>query len=140
MSYASVADMVARFGDKELIAITDRDYTGQIDEAVLGAALETAGAEIDGYLGGRYTLPLSPVPRILAGYACDIARYRLVGAEAMETEPIRLRYRDAIKFLEQVAAGKITLGGMPDGSVATPGNTVNFISGGKVFGRDGGAW
>ena len=139
MSYATRADLIARFGEREVMTMTDRSLTGQIDEAVLDAALAAADAEIDGYLGGRYPLPLPAVPRILTGYACDIARYRMVGADAFETEPIRQRYRDAIKFLEQVAAGKITLGGMPDGSVAKPGNTIAFVPGSKVFGRDGGA-
>ena len=31
MAYASVADMVARFGDLDVIELTDRSHSGQID-------------------------------------------------------------------------------------------------------------
>lgn len=140
MSYATRDDMVARFGHREVMMLTDRDLTGDIDDTVLFDALAAASSEIDGYLGGRYRLPLNPAPNVLTVYACDIARYRLCGAESPETELILRRYELAIKFLERVAKGDITLGGMPDGGVATPGNTVSFVTGGKVFSRDGGAW
>ncbi|MFB9160500.1 gp436 family protein, partial [Chromobacterium violaceum] len=100
--------------------LTDREYTGQIDDMLLADALASANVEIDGYIGGRYPLPLALPPKILTGYACDIARYRLCGSGTQLTEDIRDRYRDAVRFLELVAAGKVTLGGMPDGGVAAP--------------------
>lgn len=141
MTYATPADLINRFGEKEAIALTDRAFTGLVDEAVLAEALDQAGAEIDGYLGGRYVLPLSPVPRILTGYCCDIARYRLCGTGGVvTTDEIRDRYKDAIRFLELAAAGKVSLGGMPGGETAPTGNGVVFAPGSKVFGRDGGAY
>ncbi|WP_024302226.1 gp436 family protein [Pseudogulbenkiania sp. MAI-1] len=138
--YATRDDMVKRFGEKEVIALTDRDYTGQIDDTVLSEALADAGVEIDGYIGGRYPLPLAQPPKILTGYACDIARYRLCGSSTQLTEDIRDRYRDAVKFLELAANGKVTLGGMPGGGPAPTDNTVQFASGSRVFARDGGAF
>lgn len=141
MTYATSADLINRFGEKEAIALTDRAYVGVVDQAVLAGALEWATAEIDGYLGGRYTLPLAPVPRILTGYACDIARHQLCGTGGVVvTEEIRNRYQDAIKFLRLAAEGKVSLGGMPTGETApTSSNAVVFNPGSKVFGRDGGA-
>lgn len=138
--YATRDDMVKRFGEKEAIALTDRDYTGQIDDTVLSEALADAGVEIDGYIGGRYPLPLAQPPKILTGYACDIARYRLCGSGTQLTEDIRDRYRDAVKFLELAANGKVTLGGMPGGGPAPVDNTVQFATGSRVFARDGGAF
>lgn len=138
--YATLTDMVARFGEREVIALTDRDMASVIDETVLGEALATASTEIDGYIGGRYPLPFGEPPRVLAGYACDIARYRLCGSATLLTDDIRDRYRDAVKFLELVAAGKVTLGGMPAGGVAQPTLTVQFHNGGRVFGRESGAY
>ncbi|GHD63854.1 gp436 family protein [Jeongeupia chitinilytica] len=138
--YAARDDMVTRFGAQEVIALTDRDNTGQIDDAVLAGALATAGDEIDGYLAGRYPLPFAQSPKILTGYACDIARYRLCGSGALLTDDIRERYRDAVKFLELAANGKVSLGGMPGGGPAPTGNTVQFASGSRVFARDGGAY
>ncbi|WP_114294430.1 phage protein Gp36 family protein, partial [Chromobacterium violaceum] len=37
--YATRADMQQRIGEKELIALTDREYTGQIDDMLLADAL-----------------------------------------------------------------------------------------------------
>lgn len=140
--YATQAEMIARFGQKEVVALTDRDFTGVIDESVLTSALEMSGYEIDGYLGGRYTVPMPNPPQILIGFACDIARYRLCGTGGVQvTDEIRDRYKDAIRFLEHVAAGRVTLGGLPEGTA--PSNQVRFVSGDKSFGRDstrGGAY
>lgn len=136
MSYASQADMVTRFGEREVIALTDRGHAGQIDATVLAGGLAEAAAEIDAHLAGRYATPLNPVPSLLVGIACDIARYRLCGADVVTTDEIRNRYRDAIKLLEKVGAGHLSLGGLPSGEVAQPSNTIQFVSGGKVFGRE----
>src|SRR5574341_1516172 len=105
MGYAVKQDMIDRFGDVELKQLTDR--TGAIDtidDTVLGKALADADAEINGYLAGRYTLPLASTPLILVGMACDIARFRLYKPQA--TEEVRQRYEDAIKYLTKVAEGK----------------------------------
>lgn len=107
--YGSIQALIDRFGERELIQISDR--TGQadgVDDAVANRALEDAGAEIDGYLAGRYTLPLSTVPRVLVNVACDIARYRLYDDRV--TEAVQKRYEDAIKFLTLVSTGKVGLG------------------------------
>lgn len=109
MTYAVKQDMIDRFSDTELMQLTDR--TGAIDaidDNVLGKALADADAEIDGYLMGRYALPLASTPKILVGMACDIARYKLY--EDRATEHVRTRYEDAIKYLKELALGRISLG------------------------------
>jgi phage gp36-like protein len=136
MSYASKANMIVRFGEGEVIALTDRANLGTIDDAVLAGALAEADAEIDPYLAPRHKLPLASVPKILSGYACDIARYRLCGADVTETDSVRNRYKDAVRFLESVAAGRIGLGLDAANNVAPPANTVQFSApGGRVFDR-----
>jgi len=102
--------MVDRFGEREVIALTDRDNTGVIDSAVLSQGLASASDEIDTYLAGRYTLPLASTPLIVRDFACDVARYRLCSAEVTETEEVRNRYKDAIKFFDKVSTGQISLG------------------------------
>lgn len=136
MSYATKTNMLARFGEPEVIALTDRTNLGVVDDTVLAGALAEADAEIDPYLAPRHVLPLASVPKILTGFACDIARYRLCGAGVTETDEIRNRYKDAIRFLEQAAAGKIGLGLDAANNVAAPANTVQFSApGGRVFDR-----
>lgn len=136
MSYATKANMISAFGEDEVIALTDRSNAFVIDDAVLAAALAEADAEIDPYLAGHYVLPPASVPAVLVGKACDITRYRLSGAGVTETDIVRMRYTDAIKFLDKVAAGKLplaldALGGVP---VATGG--VKFSGGVRTFDRN----
>ncbi|WP_410499703.1 gp436 family protein [Chitinibacter sp. S2-10] len=136
MTYATADDMVKRFGEREVIALTDRSFANAIDADVLAGALNEANAEIDAHLASRYSVPLSPVPSLLVGVACDIARYRLCGASVVTSDEIRNRYKDATKLLEKVGSGLLSLGGMPSGEVVQPTNTIQFVGGGKVFGRD----
>lgn len=139
MPYATRQDMIDRFSEVELVQLTDRGNVraDRIVDAVLNRALDDASAEIDGYLAGRYTLPLSPVPANLALICCDIARYRLQHNEAAEA--VRERYAAAIKFLTKVATGEIQLGatalGQPPASAA---QGVVFNTGQKAFGRENG--
>ncbi|ASG44414.1 DUF1320 family protein [Citrobacter freundii] len=134
--YATRDDMVKAFGERECIAITDRDLTGMIDDDVMSAALSQASAEIDGYLCGRYPVPWSDEPRVLVGKCCNITRYLLCGADTQMTQEIRERYEDTIRFLERVAKGDISLGLTGSGAVVRSSSGARVVSGGRVFGRD----
>jgi phage gp36-like protein len=134
--YATVDTLIARFGQREMIELSDRDGAGMINPAVLADALDDAASEIDAYLAGRYALPLEPAPKMLAGLCCDITRYRLCGGETVMTEAIHDRYRAAVNFLKLVAKGEITLGVTPTGAVTEPDNSIQFVTGTRVFGRD----
>lgn len=116
MSYATQANLITRYGERELIELTDRAGADGIDAATVAKALADADAEIDGYVAAKYTLPLDPVPAVLERIACEIARYYLY--EDRVTEQVRRRYEDARKFLQGVAAGSVALG--VDASGAAP--------------------
>lgn len=116
MAYATAQDLIDRYGEDELVHITDRLGSGQIDAAAVSGALADAEAIIDGYLAGRYPLPLASVPSNMVLLACTLARYQLWANRA--SEEIRKRYEDAIRYLERVASGSILLkmdaSGLPD--------------------------
>lgn len=131
MGYAATADLIARYGEEELIQLTDRLGDGVLDATVISQALADADALIDGHLAGRYTLPLSPVPAILVGYACDLARERLYKDAAPEI--IVKRADDARKFLALAGQGKISLGPQPE---PTADGVIQFTAGQKVFARE----
>lgn len=134
--YATADQLVEKFGQREAIELSDRDNTGEVDSTVLGDALDDASSEIDAYLAGRYNVPLNPAPKLLTMLCCDIARYRLCGGEVRMTEEIEKRYKAAIDFLKLVAAGTVMLGTSSTGEpVAQPESTIEFASGGRVFGR-----
>jgi phage gp36-like protein len=135
MSYATKQDMIDRFKELELIQLTNEvvEPATVIDDTVLGRVLADADAEIDGYLVGRYALPLATVPPVLTPLACDLARYRLYDDRA--TEQVTKRYDDAVKMLRLIAKGDVSLG--PNGSTPAPqvgGPTV--VANDRVFSAD----
>jgi phage gp36-like protein len=136
MPYATQSDMISEFGEREVIALTDRDNTGLLDAALLDDRLEKASGEIDSYLVGRYSIPLSAVSPLITTYCCDIARYRLSGAQVAEVEAVRNRYKDAIRFLEAVRDGKIDLGAAVAAATDSATQDLAYVtSGSGVFSR-----
>lgn len=133
-NYATLADLISRFGETEIIQLSDRSGTGAIDSAVVDAKLADASAEVDAYLQGRYTLPLAVVPLSLKRIAADIARYHLYDDRA--TEQVTQRYKDAIKFLESVAKGVVQLGLDPASQPAPASGGPQFTVPGRIFTRD----
>lgn len=107
MAYATLQDLIARFGEDELLGLSDRARAGAIDAAVVEEALTDAAATIDSYLGGRYRLPLTAVDPRLKRVACDLAR-RYLYAERCTDEVLAIEKR-ALEWLRDVAAGKAVL-------------------------------
>ena len=128
--YCTQSDLITRFGQAELVQLTDTTGSNQIDAAVVAQAIADAEAEIDAYLTARYDLPLASVPANLERIACDIARYRLYADRP--TDLVDLRYRDALRYLEQVGRGAIALASSP---APDTGGAV-MASATPVFGRD----
>lgn len=135
--YATQQDMIDRYGSPRLVELTDIEEprAGAIRSAVLGAKLADADAEIDGYLIGRYSLPLAAWPAILKVHACSIAWYRLLGAVADESA--RQDYQDAVGYLARVADGRISIVAPADVPASAGAGAVLFDAGSKVFGRPG---
>ncbi len=135
MNYCTQQDLIDRYGETELIQLTDHDSVGEIDSDVLDRAIADSDGEIDGYLKPRFGAPLATVPKVLVRIACDITRYYLYDDQA--TEHVAQRYKDAVAFLKGVAKGEISIG--VDAAGASPdtgGDEVQMESGGRVFGRD----
>ncbi|WP_455046759.1 gp436 family protein [Kingella oralis] len=138
--YADMGDMVARFGELEVLQIADRNADGVIDADVVAVALADASAEIDAYLG-RFKQPFAETPPILRRLACDIARYRLTATSGvLITDEIRNRcYKiDVLELLKALSRGDVQLGMDSGGAqVATSDNGVVFANGkNRIFARD----
>ncbi|KMK68579.1 gp436 family protein [Puniceibacterium sp. IMCC21224] len=123
MSYATLTDLVERAGETEILQISDRDGDDEADADVIGAALEDADEEINGYVGVRYNLPLATTPRLVTTWAVSIARYRLHRDGA--PEHVVKDYDDAIKALKDVSRGLIAI---PDAAGADPATTEGHLS------------
>lgn len=109
MAYTSLAQMTDRFGERVLIALTDRAYpaTGVLDMAVLTRALSDTDEMIDARVRVRYSLPMVSVPGLLVDLAGAIAIYKL---HVSAPDPkIEADYRDALATLKAIATGDIRL-------------------------------
>lgn len=134
MAYATKEAMIARFGEAELIQLTDRAVpaAGAIDDAVLVGAMTDADMESDASIGARYTLPLTEVPPVVTRIACDLARYFLFDKAA--PEEVRNRAKDARDLLRRIAKGEVSLGldtappTVESPVVSNPGRTWDFGS------------
>jgi phage gp36-like protein len=117
MSYATPQDIINRYSSQDLVQLTNEDPAASaVNATVLQQALDDASAEIDGYLGARFVLPLADPPSVLARLACDIAMYRVQSLRPIhDLADARKRYDDAIAMLTRVAAGELTLGIAADG-------------------------
>ena len=69
--------------------------------------LDDAHAEVDGWIGARYPSLSSP-PAALKAYTVDVALYRIFRPGNPE-DPRLLRYKAAIKYLQEVARGTVDL-------------------------------
>lgn len=144
--YVSKRDLIDRYGDETVAMLADRDGDADEDVDPVARAIADAEAEINSYIGNRYDLPLpgvididepsanTDVPTPLRRVAVDIAIYRLAPSHDMLTREQRKRYDDAIKWLEGVAAGSISLG-IADTAPAVGGGLV-VTSNPRIFTRD----
>jgi phage gp36-like protein len=107
LAYADRDGLVKRFGEQEIASLEDADNTGTSDVSVSANALQDGTEEANSYVAARYTLPLPSVPEPLTRAVCDIARFRLY--KDRPTEQVTYRYERTIKWLEQLAAGKVLL-------------------------------
>ena len=137
MTYASLQNLTERFEQLELVQITNpHDHTAQtVNQVKVDDALADADAVIDAKIGARYALPLATVPRVLRNIACDLARARLY--EDRITDHVLKREEAAMKLLDEIRDGKVTLGldlvGQP--AAAAQGGP-QFTEPNRVFTRD----
>lgn len=111
MAYSTLDDLKEQLDETTLIELTDDAGSGTVDTTVTTRAIADADEEIDGYVGGRTTVPLYPVPGIIRKLSVDIALYNLFSRRHDSIPEIRKeRYDNAVKFLVKVAEGKISLG------------------------------
>lgn len=105
MVYATQLDLENVYGAALVAKLADHDGDGVADQPAIDDALTSASSIIDAYIGRRYVVPISPPTPVVRDLAVDIAWYRLAYSRLKQTAEMRLRYEDAIKLLESIAAG-----------------------------------
>lgn len=150
--YAAIADVRDALDSGALLRLVDDENEGFTALGELRAkqqsrvtkALVDAGNEADTYIGQRYDLPLPSTPPVLRGKIVDITIWNLFARRGLgdADEVVRERYKNAVKWLEQLAVGKVSLplpaGGGGDGSGgSTPqGSGASIRSQPRKFSRD----
>lgn len=109
MTYTSLDQLTDRYGADMLTGLTDRASppAGEIDADVVARALADTDALIDGYISGRYKLPLAETPPLLADLAQAVAIYKLHAHVA--PEKIVKDYEAAVSTLKLISAGTVRL-------------------------------
>lgn len=134
MPYCTQDDILAMMDEAELIQATDDDGAGIIGASKVAQAIAQADAEIDGYLGGRYAVPLSPAPAVLLHMSVDMAIYHILSRRLGAPEHRKDRYKNAVAFFKSVAKGDVSLGANdPDGTGET--GRPEFEGPSRIFSR-----
>ena len=110
MAYITLAQLIERFGEPALVAVTDREQfaTGVVNEASVDRAIADADAMIDGYLKrASYVLPLSEPQPLLVKIAGSLVFYDLHTYQP--DEKIVTDQKQALAMLRDIASGTIAL-------------------------------
>lgn len=127
MAYATLQDLIDRFGQAELDQVADATGTGALDITRINRALGDADAEIDAALRGRYSLPLASVPDLVQRVACDLARESLY--EDMPTEVVKDRAKRAREQLAAIAKGLMVIDATPAPVEESSAGLVEIVTG-----------
>ena len=109
--YCTIEDIETQTSTPTLIQLTSDDGQEAVDRVVAQEAILYSSTLIDGYLRGRYTLPLDahfPLLRILA---IDLSIHRLYSRRMRDEMPevIENNYKNAISTLKDIQKGVISL-------------------------------
>lgn len=110
MAYATHTDLQERYGAAAVILAMDKNGDGAVDATVEAQAIADATDLIDTYIGAKYDLPLTEVPSVLTRVCCELTMYFASADAPSQTEENKERYRNAVRWLEMLAKGTVSLG------------------------------
>ena len=109
--YCSSSDIESYVSTPTLIQLTNDEGGDVINDTVTQEAIIYASTLIDGYLRGRYTLPLDTQFPLLKILCIDISVYRLYSRRMRDEMPevIENAYKNAISTLRDIQKGVVSL-------------------------------
>jgi phage gp36-like protein len=112
VGYIGNVNITDRIGEAELMAETDHENTGAVNNFRVNQAIDYASGIFDAYVPTAYRRPISATPMIVS-INLDLALYDLWKDKA-ESDEGRWKVRkaahdDAIRLLQAIAAGKAKL-------------------------------
>lgn len=137
-AYATVAGLIAVFGARQIIDLTDigDPRNDAVDTVVGQLACDRANVEVDANVLSRYAAPLDVLPQLLVSLALDLAHFYLFQAEPPKW--VQQRFDQAQANLRAVRDGKLALGLDAAGATvqAQAADLAQMTPGAKVFGRE----
>jgi phage gp36-like protein len=130
MGYCQYSDLKNVVPETAIQQLTDDVGLGQVNMPVVNESLAFADETIDGYLRGRYSLPLQETPTMLKKIAAILARYDLY-TRRPEVEPpaaVSESFESSIKTLKAIQGGTITLGVQGTGASIAPATTGDYTT------------
>jgi phage gp36-like protein len=103
-AYCTTADIQGEIQNADLIACTDDDNTGNINQTILNQVISNASGEIDRLVGNVYDTPFNPAPPSVESMAIIITCYRLYRRRLVPDEKNIFwpDYREVRDFLNKV--------------------------------------
>jgi phage gp36-like protein len=125
----------------EVRLVLTRDLTSTkgnaagLENATIEENINSACQRINGALSLRYVVPFSdPTPTLIRDISRDIAAYlsdlsyREIRDYSSELNPVYLRYKDALKLLEQIRIGQVNVPGDPAPPPSTGGTGLDVVA------------
>lgn len=136
--YSILDDIKKLIPEEVLIQLTDDESLGTVNAGRITEAIAQADSEIDSYCGGRYSVPFATAPGIVKKISVDIAIYNLYSRRVEVIPETRAdRYKNAIRQLEGISKGTISIGVDPAPSASTQtSNTVLVETSERLFTRE----
>ena len=136
--YSTLTDIKKLIPEESIIQLTDDENLGEINQSRVDEAIAQADAEIDSYCGGKYSVPFTTAPDIVKKISVDIAIYNLYSRKVEEIPETRAeRYKNAIRQLEGISKGIISIGEAVEPTPATQGGPeTNKTESDRIFTRD----
>ncbi|MBR5554877.1 DUF1320 domain-containing protein [bacterium] len=109
--YCTIDDIEKHTSSPTLIQLSSDDGQEAVNRVVVEEAILYASTLIDGYLRGRYSLPLDTHFPLLRIIAIDLSVYRLYSRRMRNEMPevIETAYKSAIATLRDIQKGIISL-------------------------------
>jgi phage gp36-like protein len=105
--YCNKADILTRMTAIDLAKLTDDVNGTVVNDSLVNSLIESQSNLIDGYLRGRYPLPITST--ILTTICIDLVCYELYKRRSRITESIAKSYEYAVSRLNKIQSGVIQL-------------------------------
>ncbi len=128
--YCSIEDILQSMDERLVAQLTNDSNPNSIDIDILQGIIDANIEFINGYLRGRYPLPLSNQHLILKQLAVELVKYDLYKRRDRLTDRIIEQRKDAINTLQNIQKGNITLN---EGSGENRPSAIGYTNNDSVF-------